>query len=232
MPTASLSLSTATTATSETKWNSSRIAEASACAPAGLCAASTRIVGALRSTSSRPGEPTRPNASPDRVGVDRHPATAEERLDRRHRHRRVLCLVRAVQRQEELLVRPGRGPARRAAGRRRRPPAPHAELDALPGDRGADLGRAGEQDLRRLAWLSAITASEPGLMIPAFSVAMSPTVSPRYSAWSSAIGVRTATLASATLVASHAPPMPTSTTATSTGASANVANAIAVSTSK
>ena len=50
--------------------------------------------------------------------------------------------------------------------------------------------------------------------------------------WSMAIGVTTATWASATLVASHAPPIPTSTTATSTGASANAANAIAVSTSK
>ena len=44
--------------------------------------------------------------------------------------------------------------------------------------------------------------------------------------WSTPIGVTTATCASATLVASQVPPMPTSTTATSTGASANAAYAI------
>ena len=68
--------------------------------------------------------------------------------------------------------------------------------------------------------------------MPDFSVAISSTVSPRYSVWSSPIGVMTHTLPSATFVASHAPPMPTSTMATSTGASANAANAIAVITSK
>ena len=47
--------------------------------------------------------------------------------------------------------------------------------------------------------------------------------SPRYFAWSTATGSTTATAPSATLVASHEPPMPTSTTATSTGASANFA---------
>ena len=52
---------------------------------------------------------------------------------------------------------------------------------------------------------------------------------PRYSVWSMPIGVITATGASTTLVASQRPPMPTSTTATSIGASANAANAIAVS---
>ncbi len=45
------------------------------------------------------------------------------------------------------------------------------------------------------------------------------------------IGVMTATGAATTLVASQRPPMPTSTMATSTGASANAANAIPVSTS-
>ena len=41
--------------------------------------------------------------------------------------------------------------------------------------------------------------------------------------WSTATGSTTATAPSATFVASHEPPMPTSTTATSTGASANLA---------
>ncbi len=77
-----------------------------------------------------------------------------------------------------------------------------------------------------------MTATAPGLMIPDFSVAISTTVEPRKRSWSSAIGVMTATWPSATLVASHSPPRPTSITATSTGASANAAYAIATSTSK
>ena len=60
-------------------------------------------------------------------------------------------------------------------------------------------------------------------MIPAFSTAMTAGVLPRYFAWSTAIGSTTATAASATFVAPHEPPMPTSTTATSTDASANLA---------
>ena len=79
---------------------------------------------------------------------------------------------------------------------------------------------------------SATTATLPGLMIPAFSTAISAGVSPRYLAWSTATGSTTATAASATLVASHEPPMPTSTTATSTGASANRAYAMPTIVSK
>ena len=63
----------------------------------------------------------------------------------------------------------------------------------------------------------------PGLMMPDFSVAISSTVEPSSCAWSIATGVTTATCPSATLVASQVPPSPTSTTATSTGASANAA---------
>ncbi len=70
---------------------------------------------------------------------------------------------------------------------------------------------------------TAETTTAPGLMMPTFSRAISSGVSPRYLAWSTAIGVSTATRASITLVASQAPPIPTSTTAASTGASANAA---------
>ena len=76
-----------------------------------------------------------------------------------------------------------------------------------------------------------MTATAPGLMMPDFSLAMPRTSVPRYSAWSRPIGVITATAPSATLVASHRPPSPTSITAASTGASANAAKPIAVSTS-
>jgi hypothetical protein len=66
-------------------------------------------------------------------------------------------------------------------------------------------------------------AVAPGLMIPAFSAAMLATSGPRYWTWSRSTGVTTATSASIWLVASQVPPMPTSTTATSTGASAKIA---------
>ena len=69
-------------------------------------------------------------------------------------------------------------------------------------------------------------------MMPAFSVAIWAIVSPRNWAWSMATGAITATSPSATLVASHAPPMPTSMIATSIGASAKAANASTVNTSK
>ena len=61
---------------------------------------------------------------------------------------------------------------------------------------------------------------------------MSRTLSPSRWVWSSEIGVTTATGASITFVASQVPPRPTSMTATSTGASANAAYAMAVVISK
>ena len=77
-----------------------------------------------------------------------------------------------------------------------------------------------------------MTTVAPSLITPTFSRAMATGVSPRYFAWSTAIGVITATLASTTLVASQAPPMPTSTTAASTGASAKAAYAMPTTVSK
>ena len=50
--------------------------------------------------------------------------------------------------------------------------------------------------------------SSAGLMMPAFSPAMPAMSSPRYSTWSTLIGVITATGASITLVASQRPPRP------------------------
>ena len=79
-------------------------------------------------------------------------------------------------------------------------------------------------------WARITVAS--GLTIPAFSAAISPGVLPRRSVWSRSMGVTTATEPSITFVASQLPPMPTSTTATSTGASAKAAYAMPVSTSK
>ena len=69
-------------------------------------------------------------------------------------------------------------------------------------------------------------------MMPTFCSAIFCTVSPSHCMWSMSIGPMTAASAFSTLVASCRPPMPTSTMATSTGASANFQIAMAVSTSK
>ena len=70
--------------------------------PCGLWAASSRIVGALRMRSSRPGDDGQGEALADDLDVELRPLrAAEERLDGGQRHRRVLGLVRAVQRQED-----------------------------------------------------------------------------------------------------------------------------------
>ncbi len=69
-------------------------------------------------------------------------------------------------------------------------------------------------------------------MMPDLVRAISATVLPSCFAWSIAIGANTATWLCTTLVESHSPPMPTSITATSTGASAKHARARTVSASK
>ena len=61
-----------------------------------------------------------------------------------------------------------------------------------------------------------VTTGTPGLMIPAFSKAIAPSVFPRYSWWSRAMFVMTETSGVTTFVASNRPPIPTSKTAMST----------------
>ena len=68
-------------------------------------------------------------------------------------------------------------------------------------------------------------------MTYALSAAISTTVAPRRSVWSSATPVTTATAGSVTLVASQRPPSPTSSTAISTPRSANSHSAAPVSSS-
>ena len=110
--------------------------------------------------------------------------------------------------------------------------------DSTPNSRPSRATMASTSTDRRSSTSAASTGCwartpyDPGLRIPAFSPAISSTVRPSQRVWSIAIGVTTATWASATLVLSQVPPSPTSTTATSTGASAKAAKAIAVSTSK
>ena len=71
-----------------------------------------------------------------------------------------------------------------------------------------------------------------GLIIPAFSVAISARVSPSISVWSRPTGATTETIPSATFVESHEPPIPTSRITTSTGSSAKIAKASTVMDSK
>ena len=201
--------------------------------PAGLCAASTSTVGLRRTRSSRPGELTAANAArTDSCSIGPVAATgAEERLDRGQRGHGVVRLVRAEQRQEDLLVLPPR-PCSRPADRRRRPAAPGRRTRCPPARRRLELHRAADQRVGRARLLVGQDRDRVGLDDPGLLARDGRDVGPRYSAWSSATGVTTATRASATLVASHMPPMPTSITATSTGASAKSAYAMPTMTSK
>jgi hypothetical protein len=80
--------------------------------------------------------------------------------------------------------------------------------------------------------VSPTTTPLRGFTIPAFSRAMCSRVGPANSVWSIPMFVITATWASTTLVASHRPSSPTSTTMASTATSANHRNADAVRISK
>ena len=73
-----------------------------------------------------------------------------ERLDGRDRARRVVRLVRAVQREEDFLVRRSESLERDHLAAEARRPLGDAELEPLAGHRRADLGRVTQQDLGRL----------------------------------------------------------------------------------
>ena len=76
-----------------------------------------------------------------------------------------------------------------------------------------------------------VTVGTPGFMIPAFSPAISASVSPSISRWSSEIEVMAQAVGTMTLVASPRPPKPTSSTQSSAGFAANSTKAAAVMTS-
>ena len=216
-PSTSLSAITPTTPTSGSNVNESRIASTSAAAPCGLCAASSRIVGPRRTTSSRPGE-----------------VTAAKRLAHQLVGQRLVAGERA-RRRPARARRSAPGARRRAAGRPRRthdaaraasspghpPPPPGARPRsrrprAAGSRRPRGPARRAPPSRRRPARRR--RPGRPGLMIPAFSTAIvAGAVAEVASRGRPRSGVTTATEPSATLVASHDPPMPTSTTATSTG---------------
>ena len=147
MPRASLSARMAMTPTSRSKPKNSWTASASARAPAGLCAASTSTVGLRRTTSSRPGEVTPAKPASTRSMSSGWPPPPEEPLDRGQRAGGVAGLMRAVERQEDVLVVAAEAAQVDQLATDGDLATQHAELQALPGDGGLDLGRALEQHL-------------------------------------------------------------------------------------
>ena len=162
--------------------------------PCGLCAASSRIVG----DGTDPLQPSRrvgggePFAHDLGVELAGGRPGAEERLHRGQRDRGVLRLVRAVQRQEDLVVHAAQALQREHLATDGELPADNAELAALAGDRRADVDAALEDRAVRppASWAATITVA-PLWMMPDLAVAMSASVSPSHSVWSSPIGVMT-----------------------------------------
>ena len=236
------SLSAITPSTPTRKWKSNSVvsASASAAAPAGLWAASMNTVGALRIRSNRPGLAAAAKPARTASMSSWRWAPAPKKASTAASASAAFCAWYSP-----------------CSGRNTSeytPPRP-CSSSSWPPTATCRLSTANSESARataasaRTAWASSTsiasgswrpitatvstgTSSPRGApMMPAFSAAISAIVSPRYSAWSTPIGVITATAASTTLVASHRPPIPTSMTAMSTGASANAANAIAVTTS-
>ena len=189
--------------------NSSASAARNACAPATLCAPSSSTSGcrpddfepARRTARARTRRRTTSSAS----GAPTNASAAVER------DRRVVGLVRAVQREEHL----GVARARRVAGRRTRPPTAstlraHAEVGVAPEHRAPARGRV-EDRLRARDRSRRARASHPASRCRPSRARSPRAVVPRYSTWSMLTFVTTATRPSTTLVASHVPPSPTST---------------------
>ena len=157
----------------------------------------------------------------ERVG-DESGSSARPRNDSAavERDRGVVGLVRAVQREEHVVVRRVRrvevddAVRRPRVGSRARRSRCRARSDRRRARAPGRSGRARDRSRRARA----LTL---GSTMPAFSAAMSASVGPMYSTWSMLTLVTTATSASTTLVASPVPPRPTSTTATSTATSPN-----------
>ncbi len=150
---ASLSFITATTPTSRAKVNESWIGVAQGPRPRRVVRGVDEHGGAAAHDLEPPRGVDGCQPGPHHVDVERLLATAEERLDRRDRHGRVLRLVGAVQRQEEIGVLRGQ-----AAQRDLLPTDGHvargdAEVVALEHDPGTHLGRALDEHLGRLGRL-------------------------------------------------------------------------------
>src|SRR5512144_2437823 len=230
-PRTSLSASIATTPTRRVNANASDNAAARAPAPAGLCAASSSTVGLERTTSSRPGDVTRAKAARTTSPSSscRPPPTNASTAARASVAFCAWCAPcsgRNTSSYPPVSPRSDSCWPPTATRRVRTPNSSPSRATVAP----TSAARPSSTCAASSGWCASRT-SAPGCTMPAFSRALSATVAPS-SGWSSAIGVTTTTGACTTFVASHSPPIPTSRTATSTGASANAANAIAVSSSK
>ena len=187
-----------------------------------------------RPAPAGPATRTRGERRAHRVGVQRLlRAGPDQRLRRGQRERRVAAWCSPCSGRKISSYDAAEALQRRAAARRRRSPA-RARRTRRPRARPARRPRRSAPAAPRPRPVScaASTATAPGLMIPAFSRAMPRTSVPRYSAWSRPIGVITATVPSATFVASQRAAQPDlDDRRPRPGASANAANPIAVSTS-
>ena len=172
-------------------------------APCGLCAASRTTVGDRRTISSRPGDVTSAKAACTTSGSSPPssplpPANASTAASAHA----ALCAWWAPYsgRKISSYVAAEPGDADQLPPYPGEPPR-DAELESLACDRRADLGGPPQQYLGDVGvLLRPGLAKLPGLMMPAFSTAISAGVSPSSRAWSTPTGVITATVASATLV--------------------------------
>ena len=171
-PSWSLSAITPITPMSGRNEKESSSAAAAASAPCGLCAASSRIVGAAPDDlQAARASVTSANAA--RTTSSSSTPRPEERLDRGERHGGVLGLVGAVERQEQVVVAPPAAPAGSdtwpptAGVRRATPNSRPSRASVAP----TSAARA-NSDCGDLVGLLGEHADAPGLMIPAFSMAI------------------------------------------------------------
>ena len=212
MPVTSLSASTATTATSRLKANSSCSGVTVAAMPCGLCAASSRIVGDVRTRSSRPGEVAAANPSRTTSGSSwRVLAPAPRNASTAASATAAFCAWWApcsgMNTSSYTPPRPCSVEQLPADGEL---PAQNAEL-ADPRARSSRRPRRSARGSAARASASWRGARSPLLhcgLCPTLAVAMSSMVSPSHSVWSSPMGVITQVLACSTLVESSAPPRP------------------------
>ena len=124
--------------------------------PAGLCAASTSTVGDVRTRSSRPGRADGGERGAHRLlrrsarwprPAPRNASTAASAVDG------VLRLVRAEQRQEDLVVLAAEALQPQLLTADGDPALEHAELGALPRDDRLDLDRPADQRVQRAGLL-------------------------------------------------------------------------------
>jgi hypothetical protein len=157
---------------------------------------------------------------PHHVVVHRVERHTRERGERRQRQGGVAPLVGPVQGQHHLVDLAVPDPQAQQLSAHRDPLVGDAEVDAGPPRATPCSATARSTTSCTAGTWRAVTTCDPGLTIPTFSAATSTGVAPS-SGWSTSISLSTATSERTRLVASHLPPMPTSNTPTSTGASAN-----------